>query len=132
MMLGGTTIITTAIVSWIFLGRRIHRHHAVGLISSFIGFCLVGYSSIIGSEGDTHNGTVTGTIIGIIMIVMSVFIGAFISNFQEYLFRTYELPVQREIGLEGHFGLIWILIELVIFSFIPCFQKGLCKVFQKG
>lgn len=128
LMLGGFTIIASAIVSRIFFNRKIHRHHFLGCMSTLVGFSLVGFSSIIGADGSTHSGSSNGTILGIVLVTVSTFITAIQQNTQEYLFRTLEIPPQREIGLEGFFGLIWIFNWLMLFSFIPCPDAGLCQI----
>lgn len=128
MMLGGAIIIASTIISFFFFKRKIHRHHTLGCISTFTGFCIVGLSSIMGSKGSTHNGSSSSTILGISMVGLSIFISAFNANLQEYLFRRFEIPPQREIGLEGLFGTIWIFVLLMIFSFIPCMDPGLCTM----
>ena len=127
-MLGGASIVSTALLSWVVFGRAVLRHHWLGICSSLIGFVIVGISSIVGAESDPTTGSTSGIFIGIFMISISIVLMAVVSNLQEYLFRRFELPVQREIGNEGHFGLIWILILLCLFSYIPCAQEGLCDV----
>lgn len=42
------------------------------------------------------------------------------SNVEEILLSKYEIDVQRMVGLEGLFGVVWIFIWMMVFSFIPC------------
>lgn len=128
-MLGGASIIASAIISRFFFNRKIHRHHFLGCISTFIGFALVGVSSVMNSKNSsTSHGSTTGTILGITMQFLAVFFSSLQANIQELIFRKLEIPPQREIGLEGFYGLIWIFIWLMIFSFIPCPNEELCSI----
>lgn len=120
-MLGGCTIVTTSIISRIVFKRKILRHHCLAICFSMTGFVLVGLSSILGEKSSSGDSKSVGKVaVGIGMVGVSVMFSGCIMNFQEFLFRKYELPVQREIGIEGHFGIIWIFIEMIIFSYITC------------
>ena len=93
MMLGGASIVTTALLSWLVFGRTILRHHWLGISSSLIGFVIVGISSIVGAENDPTTSSTSGIFLGIFMISISNILVAVVSNFQEFLFRKYEIPV---------------------------------------
>lgn len=101
MMLTGGQIVTTCITSRILFKRLIHRHHVLGCVFTSCGFIVVGISSIIGAEGGTHEGSKSGTFIGIGMILVAICVTSIQQNLQEWIFRNFELPVQREIGFEG-------------------------------
>lgn len=126
-MLSGGTIITTAIMSYFMLGRKIRKHHFLGCFLAFLGFVLVGVASVENSDSAAKYST-NGLIIGILMVVASLFTQGTLSNFEEKILNKYEVDVQRMVGLEGFFGMIWIFIWIMIFSYIPCPNDLLCDV----
>jgi len=109
------------------LGRKIRRHHAMGVTFAIIGYFFVGLSSMINGDALAKYSP-SGLLIGILMIVVSNFTQGFLSNVEEMLMRKYEIEPQRMVGLEGFFGVIWIFISIMIFSYIPCPEKHLCDV----
>ena len=126
-MLSGGTIITTAIISYFMLGRKIRKHHALGCTLALLGFITVGIASLL-NEKSAEKYSTKGLIIGILMVMGSLFTQGFLSNFEEKLLMKYEIDCQRMVGLEGFFGVIWIFLWIVIFSFIPCPNSLLCDV----
>lgn len=126
-MLSGGTIITTAVISYFMLNRKIRRHHLLGCVLAFLGFILVGLASLL-NESATEKYSTKGLIIGILMVVGSLFTQGTLSNFEEKLLEKYEIDVQRMVGLEGFFGIVWIFIWIMVFSYIPCPNSHLCDV----
>ena len=126
-MLCGGTIITTTVISRVFLSRKIHRHHALGCILTMLGFCVVGLSSLL-NEKSSEKYSFLGLILGILMVLVSLITQGGLANFEEYLINKYEIDVQRMIGIEGFFGVIWIFVWIMIFCMIPCPDEHLCDV----
>ena len=126
-MLSGGTIITTAVISYFMLGRKIRRHHLLGCTLALCGFILVGLASLL-NESATDKYSTKGIVIGILMVVGSLFTQGTLSNFEEKLLEKYEIDVQRMVGLEGFFGMVWIFMWIMIFSYIPCPNEHLCDV----
>ena len=118
-MLSGGTIITTAILSYFMIGRKIRKHHALGCIFALLGFVLVGFSSME-NQSNTDKFSAKGMVVGILMVVVSLFTQGAMSNVEEILLCKYEVDVQRMVGLEGLFGIVWIFIWMMVFSYIPC------------
>lgn len=126
-MLSGGTIITTAILSYFMLGRKIRKHHALGCTLALMGFISVGIASLL-NEQSAEKYSTKGLIIGILMVMGSLFTQGTLSNFEEKILSKYEIDCQRMVGLEGFFGMVWIFLWIMIFSYIPCPNELLCDV----
>lgn len=55
-------------------------------------------------------------------------IAAIQANTEELILRNKAIHVQRMIGLEGLYGMVWSFTMCMIFSYIPCFHPGLCNI----
>lgn len=80
------------------------------------------------NQSNTEKFSTRGMVIGILMVVVSLFTQGTMSNVEEILLSKYEIDVQRMVGLEGLFGMVWIFIWMMVFSFIPCPDSQLCDV----
>jgi len=126
-MLRGGVIVFTCIFSKVFLGRQVYRHHIVGVVLLVLGFVLVGVASVV-TGGASNGGSVGGTITGIVMVLISLLIQAGQFVVEETIISKHEVNPMRMVGLEGIFGLIFILNWIMIFTFIPCPSSGLCDM----
>lgn len=111
-MLRGIIIIVTAVMSIIFLKRKLYRHHwsSIGVI--FLGVFLVGLASILkpgGSQGGSTNA------IGIIMLLVAQLFSGGLFIVEEKLLGDYYLDPLKVVGLEGMWGIIFWCILLPIF-----------------
>lgn len=127
-MLSGGNIIFTTIISRIIIKRKIKRHHFLGCTFSLIGFIIVGYAGMLGSESAGSKYTTRSLVLGIILDIAYLFTSSLQSNIEELILRKKAVHVQRMIGLEGQFGLIWSFVVCVIASFIKCPDAGICHV----
>jgi drug/metabolite transporter (DMT)-like permease len=91
-MLSGGTIITTAILSYFMLGRKLRKHHVLGCTLALMGFVLVGIASLENQQSADKYST-KGLIIGILMVMASLFTQGTLSNFEEKLLNKYEIDV---------------------------------------
>lgn len=90
---------------------------------------IVGYASIIESGGDNSGGaSLAGTIAGLSMVICSLVIqgGQFV--LEEMILTRNEIPPQRMVGLEGMFGLVFIFVWMMVFSYIPCPSSSMCSL----
>lgn len=55
-------------------------------------------------------------------------IAAVQANTEELIVRKKAIHVQRMIGLEGLYGMIWSFVMCCIFSFLPCIHPDLCNI----
>lgn len=122
-MMQGSIVFVTAILSIVFLRRRLFRHHWTGLVLVFVGICLVGLSVIVAGKDDDGDQPILGIclMIGSILIQGSQFI------VEEKLFADYYLAPLRVVGWEGIWGTILFLILLPILQFISC-DDQFCSV----
>lgn len=65
---------------------------------------------------------------GVFLTLAYLMIASVQANTEELILRNKAIHVQRMIGLEGQFGLIWSFVACIGFSFIPCLHPGLCNV----
>lgn len=69
-MLRGGTLALVAVFSVLFLGRKLYRHHIVGIVLVVIGITIIGIAAIIGTEpGHTDSDQES---LGVILIVASL------------------------------------------------------------
>jgi hypothetical protein len=88
---------------------------------------VVGCSALVG--GSSGNEIPTANIIlGVSLTLIYLLIAAVQANTEELILRNKAIHVQRMIGLEGLYGMIWSFAMCMIFSFIPCFQPDLCNM----
>lgn len=123
-MLRGGVIIFTCILSKIFLGRKVHKHHLFGVILCVIGFIFVGISTVIASKATAETGdstsTLGGTIAGLAMVISSLLVQSTQFVYEEVLFTKYRVSPQRMVGIEGMYGLVFIFLWMMIFTYVKC------------
>jgi len=122
-MLRSSVILFTALLAFIFLKRKLHRHHLTALVAIILGIFLVGYAGVINSKNEAST-SVWGIIIlligqmsgAICYIVEEKFLGDF-DDFDPYLMT----------GIEGCWSSLMWLILLPILNVIPCSNEDLCQ-----
>jgi drug/metabolite transporter (DMT)-like permease len=121
-MLRGFIIIVTAVMSIVFLKRKLYRHHWSSVAVIFTGVALVGLAAVLaGNSGDEEVNP-----LGIFLLVLSqLFIGG-LFIVEEKLLGDYYLDPLKVVGLEGLWGLIITVILLPIFQVIECGPNELC------
>lgn len=132
-MLRGGIIVITCLFSYLFVGMPVYRHHILGVLLCVVGFVLVGVSSIFAasSGGDSDNSVgVVGNIIGMSMVSLSLVVQSTQFVYQEKVMHKIQVSPQRMVGLEGMFGIVFMFIWLMIFSFVQCPSSSMCDVKQ--
>lgn len=127
-MLRGGVIIFTCLFSKVFLKRQVYRHHLVGVVFLVVGFCVVGMASVLGPADDSTGAGVGGTILGIVMVLLSLQVQAGQFVVEETIVEKNQIDPKRMVGLEGSYGLMFIFLWIMIFSYIPCPSVGLCDI----
>lgn len=109
-MLRGMIIIVTAVMSIIFLKRKLFRHHwtSIGLI--FSGVALVGVAAIMNSSGGEEVKP-----LGILLLIISQLFSGGLYIVEEKLLGDYYLDPLKVVGLEGLWGFLMTLVILPIF-----------------
>ena len=85
-------------------------------------------SALVGGGGSGDDIPTSNIILGVILTLSYLMIVAVQSNTEELILRNKAIHVQRMIGLEGLYGLIWSFTMCMIFSFFPCIHPGLCQM----
>jgi len=128
-MLRGGVIVFTCLFSKIFLKRQVYRHHMVGVCLLVVGFVLVGVASVVTSGTGAGSVGVGGTIAGIVMVLISLVIQAAMFVLEETIVSKNQIDPQRMVGLEGVFGMIFIFMWIMIFSYVPCPSSDMCDMY---
>jgi drug/metabolite transporter (DMT)-like permease len=138
-MLRGSMIVYTAILSVVFLNRRLQTQHVTGLLVASLGLSFVGVSAYLDSESSpslllqqaVHLGTDSTTLVifGIGLTVLSQFCSAIQVVVEEYLLKTdgteYACPSPaRVVSYEGLWGFTVMLIVLGLMQVIPGVDHG--------
>jgi len=121
-MMGGCIVLVTAMLSIIFLKRKLYRHHWTGLALVVIGIVLVGLAVMIaGKDDDDEN-----LVLGIAMMICSILIQGSQFVVEEKLLGDYYLSPLKVVGWEGIWGVGLFLLILPALQFIPCHIKDIC------
>lgn len=124
-MMRGIIVVITALLAYIFLGRKQYRHHWTAIVFIISGVAEVGYVAIAYSDSDISD-TGGSTAFGIILLLCSqCFAGAqFIT--EEKLLGDYYLDPFFVVGTEGMWGLCYYIAVLSIMQLIMC-SNALCN-----
>ena len=123
-MLRGMIIIVTAVMSILFLKRKLFRHHwtSVGII--FVGVALVGLAAVLKSQEEGANSEIKP--IGLVLLVVAQLFSGGMLIVEEKLLGDYYLDPLKVVGLEGLWGFLITVILLPIFQQINCKASDLC------
>lgn len=111
-MLRGSTIIFTAILSCIFLKRKIYAFQWVAVAFVILGITIVGYVSL-SSAPPSGGKDQSSVLVGDVLIVVAQLIVAVQMVVEEKIVGVYNTPVLKVVGLEGLFGLLILGTALV-------------------
>lgn len=108
-MLRGAMLVWTALLSVLFLGRRLNRQHLLGIALCISGIALVGVANIASEgAGAARQNVVMG--IGIILVGQILQAGQVVM--EEFLLKNMRISSIRIVAWEGLFGvahcLLWV------------------------
>jgi drug/metabolite transporter (DMT)-like permease len=123
-MLRGMIIIVTAVMSILFLKRKLFRHHwsSVGVI--FLGVALVGLAAVLESQKEGNSSEIKP--LGLVLLVIAQLFSGGLLIVEEKLLGDYYLDPLKVVGLEGVWGFLMTVILLPIFQQINCGPNDLC------
>ena len=121
-MMGGLVVFMVAIMSVIFLKRKLYRHHWTGLSLIFTGIWLVALAALLDNGSDSE-GNAT---LGILMMWGSIVVQGCQFVIEEKLLGSYYLSPMLVVGVEGISGSLLFAVLLTIFQFIPC-SSDICS-----
>ena len=125
-MLKGGTILITAVMSILFLQRRLNGQHWMSMTIIFIGLYIIG--KVQSQEEDPIQRKQSESVVPIELIVLFVgqILDAAQNIVQEKIVVKYKVEALQQVGMEGFWGLIMTPILLFIFTLIPCSHPELC------
>lgn len=116
-MLRGAVVIFTGIASIIFLKRKLKGTHWAGMLVVLLGLLCVGGAAFFGSK--TGGAKASNEVLGDLLIIAAQVIVAVQMVVEEKLMTMYKTPPLKAVGLEGFFGMIFMMIFCTIFYRIP-------------
>ncbi|KAL1122051.1 hypothetical protein AAG570_003457 [Ranatra chinensis] len=119
-MFRGSVIVFVALLSMLFLKRRIAWKKWLGIIVVILGLAVVGVSDFISpsSSGSDEEYTTKGIITGDLLIVVAQIITALQMVYEEKFVAGRDIPALQAVGWEGLFGLVVLGILQIPFYFI--------------
>ena len=124
-MLRGMIIIITAVMSILFLKRKLYVHHWSSMAVIFTGVFLVGLAAALDTEAGKGGETKA---FGLFLLVIAQFFAGSLLIVEEKLLGDYYLDPLKVVGLEGLWGLLIWCILLPIFQHIKCTPtEDFCK-----
>jgi drug/metabolite transporter (DMT)-like permease len=119
LLLRSALIIFSAILSIIFLKRKLYAYHWIGMSVIVIGLSLVGLSALL-SKHQQDNTHFMDMVFGIFLLMASLLIAAFQFTFEESLLKHRGFHALQVVGYEGLFGtIIMTVLILPLFYAIP-------------
>lgn len=115
-MLRGSVIVFVAVLSMLFLGRRLVFREWFGIGFIIIGLGLVGAADLMQTD---DNVSTKGVIIGDILIILAQIITATQMVVEEKFVAGLDIPSLQAVGWEGVFGFSVLSLLLIPMYFIP-------------
>jgi drug/metabolite transporter (DMT)-like permease len=117
-MTRGAIVIFTCILSVVFLGRKQHPYHLVGVGMVFVGITLVSVSAFTNpdpavEEDDQGNNKI---LLGIMLCVVAQVFQAAMIVYEEKIMSQYPCNPLQVVGFEGLFGIIVGIVLLLILN----------------
>jgi len=118
-MTRGAVVIFTCLFSVMFLGRKQHQYHLVGVFLVFLGITLVSMSSLVSGPTSTSSaGPVHQKLLGIGLCIAAQVFQATMLVYEENIMSKYTIPPLLVVGMEGTFGFLFGVVLLVAVSFL--------------
>jgi len=117
-MTRGAIVIFTCLLSVLFLGRRQHAYHVVGVILVFLGITFVSLSAIINSAASLHTETSSmySKMFGISLCLVAQVFQASMLVYEEKIMSQYSIAPLQVVGMEGAFGIFFGVVILVVLN----------------
>lgn len=114
-MTRGVVVLFVAVLSVIFLKRRIRKLEWIALIVITLGIAIVGYS---GSSTQPAADDAVLVVIGISLIIVATIFQAVQFVVEEKIMARYSIIPLRLVYTEGFFGLVILLAALIVLYFV--------------
>lgn len=118
-MLRGSLLIFSAFLSIVFLGKKLKGYHWAGITITICAVTMVGTASVKSSSG--QEGTSSGLqVLGIILIICGQMVQASQIVVEEVLLGgDFAVPALVIVGMEGFWGVLWMMVIMLIIQFTP-------------
>jgi drug/metabolite transporter (DMT)-like permease len=127
-MLRGSMVIFSAIMSVLYLKRRMQAFHWFGVMTCVVAICTVGFANIMATASEVKTASAVPTSLvafGMVMIVLGQVIQASQVVVEEKLLKGYSIAPFQIVGMEGVWGtLLMILICFPIAYLVPGADAG--------
>eukprot|EP00744_Colponema_vietnamica_P008216 GILI01011743.1.p1 GENE.GILI01011743.1~~GILI01011743.1.p1 ORF type:complete len:445 (+),score=121.81 GILI01011743.1:111-1445(+) len=121
-MLKGALLIFSALLSVVYLKRRLYRHNWIGLFLCTLALAMVGAASLYSNQGAAD---ISLELFGIGLIVAGQLVQALQFVVEEALLRDAAAPPLLIVGMEGVWGVLaMVLFFLPVIYFIPGADAG--------
>jgi drug/metabolite transporter (DMT)-like permease len=114
-MMRGLIVLITALMSIMFLGRKLYRHHWTALTLIMVGIILVGLAAVFYGEDDEESFTKGQTILGIVFLLGAQIAHGVMYIVEEKLLSKFYLNPLKVVGWEGIWGFLVYCVLLVCF-----------------
>jgi hypothetical protein len=120
-MMRGIIVVITALLSVIFLKRKLYRHHWTAIAFIVLGVAEVGFVAIraAGSGGEA-SGSGGSELFGIVLILVAQLFTGAQYVIEEVLLSNYVLDPMLVVGTEGMWGILYYLAVLSPMQLITC------------
>ncbi|EER18685.1 conserved hypothetical protein [Perkinsus marinus ATCC 50983] len=124
-MMRGSIIVFSALLSIVFLHRKMNRQNWLGIVLCVVAVTLVGYANLMSHDEKSKTNSPALVAFGMVMIVLSQIIQSLQLVTEEKFMKSINIPPFLVVGMEGIWGtLIMIFIALPIIYYIPGNDSG--------
>jgi len=116
-MLRASSIIFTAVLSTVFLGRKIYLFQWFAVFLVVLGVLIVGAVSMM-NEDASDSKSASSVFVGNTLIVAAQLVSSIQFCVEERIFGIYHTPALKAVGLEGSFGVVILGVCLIPMSYI--------------
>lgn len=118
-MLRGSITLFTAMLSYIFLKRKLKLYEWFAVLITTIALLLIGYAGIkMPDASDNTKHTAWEKVIGSIMILVSQIVQAGQVVVEEFLLKDLDLPPLYVVGFEGVLGMVEMIFIAIPLAYI--------------
>jgi len=116
-MTRGMIVFFTCLFSIVFLGRKQHGYHLVGVGLVCAGITLVGFSQLNGL--DTASAAFHAVVAGITLCIVAQAFQASMLGVEEKVLKDYHVEPMLAVGLEGFFGVAILSVVIPYMCYMP-------------
>lgn len=119
-MMRGIIVVIAALLSIIFLGRKLYRHHWTAIFLIVGGVAEVGYIAIAFPDAGGSTSSNDNEVLGIMLLLLSQLFAGTMFIIEEKLLNQYYLDPFLIVGTEGMWGTAYYFVLLPLMQYIHC------------